>query len=488
MKFLIDTNVVIPLEPTELGDLVPNTAQALEFHRLAANTGNEVLVHPDIHCDLDRDRNEQRAQVRRAALGRYNVLRPPERTVALPPEAVGQPERGTNDWVDNRLLEAVAADTADFLVTEDTGIHRKANRLGISSRVLLLADAVGTLRDLFDKAPLPPPSVEERFVYDLDANDPIFGTLREDYEGFDEWLAKCRKEHRKAYVVRRTENGEIAALCIIKPEEDNPFGLTGKVLKLCTFKVCPHETGNRYGELLLKTVFDFIYENGYDRAYFTAFPHRADIAQFAQEFGFLPLGVDTPSGECVLVKEVVPPADNDLSALDLHIRYGPRITRFDGNRTFIVPIRPEYHYMLFPENEVQRQFPLDIRPCGNSLKKAYLSNASITKLGVGNNILFYRSGDMSAVTAVGIVEDTLRSTDAEELARYVGRRTVYTFEEIKAMANKSVLALKFRLVRLLPESIPLNELVANGVLKGAPQSISELKGGGIEWLQSRLDV
>jgi hypothetical protein len=39
MKFLIDTNIIIPMEPASTLDFEINTPLAMEFHRLAANTG-----------------------------------------------------------------------------------------------------------------------------------------------------------------------------------------------------------------------------------------------------------------------------------------------------------------------------------------------------------------------------------------------------------------------------------------------------------------
>jgi len=45
MNFLIDTNIVIPMEPASGKDLDVNTPLALEFHRLASKSGNNLFVH-----------------------------------------------------------------------------------------------------------------------------------------------------------------------------------------------------------------------------------------------------------------------------------------------------------------------------------------------------------------------------------------------------------------------------------------------------------
>jgi hypothetical protein len=97
MKFLLDTNIVVPLEPKAEADIAPNTPMALEFHRLAGNTGNEVYVHPYVEFDLDRDKDAARAAMRRAALPRYNMLKSPPAPLVVTDGTLGSPDEGTND-------------------------------------------------------------------------------------------------------------------------------------------------------------------------------------------------------------------------------------------------------------------------------------------------------------------------------------------------------------------------------------------------------
>ena len=112
----------------------------------------------------------------------------------------GAPAFGSNDYVDNCFLASVKGDAVDYFVTEDKGIHKKAKRVGLQSRVLYLRDAISLLQDFFDETPLPPPSVKTKKVYALDEKDPIFGSLRKDYSpGFDPWFQKCKREHSEAY-------------------------------------------------------------------------------------------------------------------------------------------------------------------------------------------------------------------------------------------------------------------------------------------------
>lgn len=488
MKFLIDTNIVLPLEPATPADIASNTTLANEFYRLAGNSGNAIYVHPAIQHDFSRDRDENRVRVRRAAIAKFNELRPTPPSSLLAGMILGTPPHGTNDWVDNQLIDALAADIVDYLVTEDNGIHSKARRAGLSQRVLTLSDAVAVLRDLFDTSPPPLPSVEHAVAYQIDPSDPILDSLRADYgPSFDPWFAKCRNDHRIAYLIRNPETNRIAALCILKSEPELPDGRRMKALKLCTFKVADEATGNRYGELLLKAVLDYVDQNQYDSTYFTVFPKLSRLVDFAQDFGFQESG-KTSIGELVMVKELrATIEDRDaLSAFDLHIKYGPRMTSFQGNRTYVVPIKPQYHAVLFPECEKQLTLSINGRPCGNSIKKAYLCNSNSTSIQKGDNLLFYRSKDAQSATVLGIVENAMRSQLPDEIARHVGKRTVYSYDNIQSMCGTEVLAINFRLVRTLAKPLPMSDLQSGGVFTRAPQSITEVRAKGVEWLRNQI--
>lgn len=489
MKLLVDTNIIIPMEPASTLDFEVSTPLAMEFHRLVARTNNHICVHPAVHHDLNRDKNLERSTLRGVHLKRFDIIKPVQNLVTAQEGVLGTPDTGTNDWVDNELLKSLIANAVDYLVTEDVAIHRKARRLNLHNRVLSLSDAISMLLDLFDRVPPPPPSVREVYVYELNENDPIFDTLRRDYSpNFDIWLSDCKRKHRKAYVVR-TPSRTIAGLCIIKPEDELPDGRKGKVLKLCTLKVSEAESGNRYGELLLKTVFDYLFENNYQYTYFTVLSQHQKLIDFAQDFGFDVAGTKGKD-EFVMVKELCAPeeASKSLSPLNLHVRFGPRVMSFNGNTTHVVPIKPQFHVALFPEWDQQMPLGFGNKPCGNSIKKAYLSNSKNKGIHLGDNLLFYRSQDEGAVTVVGIVEGTQRSKIPDEIARYVGKRTVYSYAEIQSLCKKGVLAINFRLSAILRNPLTLDALLRGGVLRGAPQSITEVKREGIEWLRQKIKM
>jgi GNAT superfamily N-acetyltransferase len=409
---------------------------------------------------------------------------------------LGEPVAGSNDWVDNQLLAALADDRVDVLVTEDQGVHRKARRLGLSDRVLVVNDAATALRALFDTAPAPPPHVELVRGHKLDKRDPIFDSFRADYPDFDTWLRKVRTEQRDAWVIR-TPAGQYAAVAIVQPKKDGKLDLPGKVLKVCSFKVQPEAAGQKFGELLLKTVFDHCYANNYGGAYLTAFPQHEGLIALAEEFGFVASDATTPRGEMLLRKRFVPPSGNtEDDALAFHVQYGPRALHRDAPM-FIVPIQPRFHGLLFPETEPLR-LPFDEpQPYGNAIRKAYLCHSKIERLRAGATLLFYKSmsksgkilssGNEQSIQCVGVVERVVRSTSAETIAREVGRRTVYRYADIETMTrDRPVLAILFRHAIIVKKPIKLTELRAHDLLGGVPQSIAQVRTGALEWTRYRI--
>src|SRR5262249_24119998 len=148
------------------------------------------------------------------------------------------------------------------------------------------ADALAVVRSLFPVAPPPPPAVERVIAHELDGDDPIFDSFRADYRpDFDGWLRRSKLEHRPAWIIRNP-NGTLAAMTIIKAEEDQPYGLSCRVLKICSFKVSDGARGFRFGELLLKSIFGYAFSNPFDNIYVTAFDKYAELTELFEDFGF----------------------------------------------------------------------------------------------------------------------------------------------------------------------------------------------------------
>ena len=78
-------------------------------------------------------------------------------------------------------------------------------------------------------------------------------------------------------------------------------------------------------------------------------------------------------------------------------------------------------------------------------------------------------------TAYGLVEKARRLSDMESLAAAIGKRSVYSREEVAEMVKKEVLVINFRWVRHFVEPIHLITLLKKKVFNNhPPQTIMSL--------------
>ena len=75
-----------------------------------------------------------------------------------------------------------------------------------------------------------PPAIRHLTCAQLDVAEPIFESLRRDYDGFDDWLARAALMRRDAWLVV-DEGSAYAALAIITEEVPGEHGLPGKLLQ-----------------------------------------------------------------------------------------------------------------------------------------------------------------------------------------------------------------------------------------------------------------
>ena len=245
MLFLIDTNIAIASDPLSV-DLEPGTQRVMEFLRLASRHHHDVRTHPASLHDFARIGDETRRTARLSLFRRYESLASPPSVSPHQREILGTFADTSNGGVDQQLLAAVAGDAAEYLVSEDSGLHSRARRLGVASRVLTVADAIALLHALHADLPTPPPSVRRVKTHELNLADRIFDGLKADYPGFADWFRRAARGQRDALVI--DGDGEHAAIAILKQEPDGAYGFAGPLLKVCTFKVSDRYSGQKYGE------------------------------------------------------------------------------------------------------------------------------------------------------------------------------------------------------------------------------------------------
>ena len=445
LRLLLDTNVFIAVEPfdgsTETG--LPRCAMLV---RLASEQGHTLLVHPATRADLREGKDPRRRQQRLAELEKYPMLEESRITKSLVQRAGSSPE-GSNDHRDLRLLAALDGRAATYLVSEDTGLRRRARRAGLRDATLTVDEAITLLEGLRPKNPTPPPHVTEIPAYTLDIEQDIFTGLRDDYgSDFDQWLDRVRadSEHRISLIVQ-DDDGTYAALALLKEEHDCEYGFLTPLLKISTFKVAAHHAGAKYGELLLKSIFRITARRSVQTLYVEVFAKHEPLVDLFESFGFRSSAHSTSRDELVLVKDLAYPKNPERhSPLEFHVLFGPPAIQ-TADRSFVVPIIPKWHRQLFPDSPEESPYSqmtlpgLEIEsenhPSGNALRKAYLCNSNTELLEPGDTLFFYRSHDLKAITTIGVVESTLRSASPQEIMTFVGRRTVYRPDEIVTMCR-----------------------------------------------------
>lgn len=480
MRFLLDTNILIPLEDSQ----IPLVESLANFVRIAGEHGHLLVYHPASEDDINRDHNFDRRARTLQRLKQYTCL---DTRPHCPWNTTGTT---INDASDNEILYALHCDAVHALVTEDRGIHDKAKERGLVGRVYTIQTAEDWLRRLHEKQSIRLPNVEEVELYSLTPclGTPFFDSLRESYN-FDEWFRAKAREGRKAWLTRESD-GQLGAICIFAHQNheqvtDDGRMLRGPALKLCTFKVDPAFRGRKIGELFLKAAFRHATVNRLQEIFIHGnIEQHHFLFELLEDFGFLRVGTHPGSNgrDAVYLKEhPIEAPEVFLEPFEYLRKFFPHFRYDEAVTKFIVPIRSEYHQILFPDYAA-RQLGLfkSENQAGNAIKLAYLCHAQTKSMTPGDVVLFYRSGDESAITSLGVVESYETLNDSDTVASRVKRRTVYSMEEISEMVKQPTRVMLFRLVKHFQKPLALEWLKNKHVTKGAPQSIMRISAAAFE--------
>jgi ribosomal protein S18 acetylase RimI-like enzyme len=508
-KLLLDANIFIALEdPKVVPPAVATLAQKAYLHGIA--------LYLDEACvdDIRRDPNLERREATLSKLRKFPLLdRIAHRSREMQSSRFG-PIKDDNDRCDVLMLDTLDLGVVDFLVTEDRGIHKRAEHAGLRRRVFTVLEALVWVQRTFEPREFKLRFIETRKAHQISPDDPIFEGLRQDYPPFDEWFSKCRRAHRDCWTVEI--NGQLAGLVIRKDETHAEAGtvhLGPRILKICTLKMKPEFHGEKFGEQLLKKVLWFAQGNAYDLIYLTVFPKQEVLISLLATFGFEVTATQS-NGELVMERPMLSgefaqlPEGNDPLAFDL--RAYPRF--YDGPlvNKFIIPIQSEFHIILFPEIAEARDLPLfpsekfmvtssrgrDRTP-GNTIRKVYICRSPTRTLRAGDVVLFYLSKTPELVrsqslTTVGIVEQARLAATATDLIRLVGRRSVYRRDSLEAMspsAESPVLVIDFLLNGHFGPQVPLQALFdARAFVGKPPQSIKRVADEIYQGLKPAMQV
>lgn len=461
------------------------------YSKLVRNLGTagiQVFVHRASFDDIGRDDDKTRRENSISKLKKYAAVEKSDRDLVKLTAEFGQ-INSPNDETDCQILSAIADGAADVLVTEDTELHRRAARFKLQDkvfRVRQLADYLSALNSV--------PETTVKFIvkktcYQLDKNDPIFNSLRSDYQGFDNWWVKSCSLHRQCWIVR-DENDNIAGLVVFNDEsETSGDGLfpSSRVLKLCTFKVSEPHRGGRLGEQLLKQSIWHAVSAKYDVAYLTVFEKQTSLIDLLKLYGFVEHS--NKNGELVFAKMLNATVENE-DQYAWHLMNYPKLHN-SPIASAIIPIKPEFHKRLLPEASPFKAGTtldmfegtwssknMDDHIPATAIRKVYVCKSQTKNMERGTRLYFYvtKNSELEAsqsLSAIGILEDYKIAGSLEELIRSTAKRSVYRIDELEKIyrADGPTKILNFIIVGTCSPSLKLIELGALGILKGAPQSI-----------------
>ena len=495
-SFLLDTNILIGLEDNhEVENPYAN------FQRLVSEYNCKLYVHEASKEDIAKDSDSKRKRITTSKMNKYQILRGMQ---GLSNEELSKSFgkiKTQNDLIDCKLLHSLNQGTVDFLVTEDRGIRRRAERCDskLSQRVLFVGDAVGLLIQNYEPTKVPLLKVKEIKANQINIDDPIFDSLQERYLEFkDWWQEKCVRQHRYCWVV--FDGKVIAGLIVRKDEKADEADVeteVKKIMKICTFKVSSKYRGIKLGELLLKQVLWFSHSNEYELAYLTTFDDQPELIELLEFYGFENSG--EKNNELIFARSFSQSKlilNKKIPIFEQMRKNYPRLPVDNDMPGFVVPIKEKYHDTLFPD--LQPPPPDDLftifgepvpQKAGNTIRKVYLCRAPLNPDPSGSILFFYKSRPSQALTVLGIFESAVMADSLQNLLRLTGGHSVYSMEELEewnATLKKPVKVINFLLVTYLERSIPLDKMKEISIRP--PQSITKLGQGQLSKLMNAINL
>lgn len=478
-KILLDTNIFIYLEDNKITDdkIIKLTKNLFDSDKY------KIVIHPKSKFEIEKMKDKEKKEIFKSKIAVYKEISNPPVPNKEFHELVGC--KNGHDEIDNTLLFSVKRNCVSYLITNDTNLKKKSSIVGLSDRVLTIDEALEKFRpDTIDFSKTPP-FIEEKFLYELDIEDPFFDSLKDDYSGFTEWFVKKQIDDVKAYVTFNKKR--ITSFLMLKKEDEKedysnfskPFE-PKKRLKVSTLKVS--DTGKKIGETFIKLIVQKALDLNVEEIYVTVFDKQSQLIDLLNEYGFKYYcykNTNRSNGE--IIKENI--YVKQAKPID---EYYPFI-RIDDRKVFLVPIKEKYHNLLFREYEKNVQlsiYDLDgLNTSSNCLKKAYLCDSKIKQITPGSILLFYSSGKKRAITSLGIVDATFDRFDSfEEMYRIIRKRTAYEDIELRKNYKDDKLVILFKTYYSFENYVSFDFLLKNNIVKGNIQSITQISNDKLEMI------
>jgi predicted nucleic acid-binding protein len=479
MRILIDTNIIIHREANRVYNedigLLFNWLDKLKFDK---------CVHPLSIEEISGHQDAIVVKTMKIKIANYNLLK----TVSADDQLIikiRQSDKSRNDFIDTSILNEVYNNRVDYLITEDRGIHRKANFLGCSEKVFkidaFLEKCIAENPVLKNYQVL---AVKKEYFGNINLNDVFFDSFKQDYTEFGNWFNK--KADNISYIC--VTDGDVKAFLYLKQEDNNeiyndiqPSFPQKKRLKIGTFKVT--STGYKLGERFLKVIFDNALQYNVEEIYVTIFNKRDEqlrLIYLLEDWGFKHWGTKTTDNgiEQVFVRDCKPLPNIQQPKLTF-----PSVSK--NTTKWIVPIYPEYHTELFPDSILNNESPQNFtenEPYRNAIKKVYISRSINRNLNSGDLVLFYRTGGHYAgvVSTIGVVDNIETNIrDENHFIELCRKRSVFDNTEIKKYWNWNKNNRPFVVNFLYIDSFPmpkvnLKKLRGLNIIQNAPRGFEPL--------------
>jgi len=161
MKIIFDTNILIHIEDPK--ELSPNLQDLLNIIR---KYGHKIYIHPASLKDINNDTNDERRRIISSKFRGYPLIELPPRPTDDFLSMMG-PSSSSNEINDNEILFSIQKNAADILITEDYGLHKKANRVELDDRVLSIDSALDYFNNLYARRVPKHALLKEDFVRNL---------------------------------------------------------------------------------------------------------------------------------------------------------------------------------------------------------------------------------------------------------------------------------------------------------------------------------
>ncbi len=301
---------------------------------------------------------------------------------------------------------------------------------------------------------------------EINIEDEFFDSLREDYEGFNNWFIK--KQNDYAYI-HYNNNNKIDGFLYLKIEQgiiensiiNEEFN---KIIKIGTFKINPH--GTKLGERFIKLALDFMVENDAEICYVTIFDKHKSLIELLTRYGFIKEGYKTDNNdEGIYIKYL-----NRIKE-DIYLDYP--LVNIKNKNIYLLSVYPKYHSNLFPDSLLKTENPniLNDLSYTNSIHKVYVCAMNGAKnLKYGDILLIYRTKEegksakySAVVTGVCVVEEIRLKqefSDFNEFYNYASSYSIFDRDDLQYWFNKKdIVAIKLTYNIALKKRIIRDKLI-----------------------------